>query len=201
MGEWPKWRERSERLIEATDIIRRLWNGDRVTHQGKYYNVNGRLYDLPPQRIPLLMAGNGPKAMYRCGQYADGLITDPKTWKQHKAEFQKGARDAGKDPNQMPVLLEQYVIVGGRRDAERAAQLWRFTPHAFTSYFDVRDPEEIQVSVRRSCTLAQFQFWRDSERTNSGACAADRFRPARTRPTRGDNPHRRRAARRLRHLN
>ena len=44
----------------------------------------------------------------------------------------------------MPVLVEQYVIVGGRRDAERAAELWRFTPKAFTSYFDVRDPEEIQ---------------------------------------------------------
>jgi hypothetical protein len=32
--------------------------------------------------------------MWRCGQYADGLITDPKTWKEHKAEFQKGATDA-----------------------------------------------------------------------------------------------------------
>ena|SRR5579862_112058 len=31
-------------------------------------------------------------------QYADGLITDPKTWKEHKAEFHRGASDAGKDP-------------------------------------------------------------------------------------------------------
>lgn len=32
------------------------------------------------------MAANGPKAMRRGCQYADGLITDPKTWKQHKPE-------------------------------------------------------------------------------------------------------------------
>ncbi len=92
VGYWPKWPERSERLVEATDVIRKLWGGQQVDHAGKYYKVNARLYDPPAQRIPLLMAGNGPKAMRRCGQYADGLITDPKTWKEHKSEFQKRER-------------------------------------------------------------------------------------------------------------
>jgi F420-dependent hydroxymycolic acid dehydrogenase len=144
VGEWPKWHVRSERLIEATDLIRRMWSGQPVVHKGKYYNVNARLYDVPARPIPLLMAGNGPKAMYRCGKYADGLVTDPKTWKEHKSEFEAGAREAGKDPSQMPVLVEQYVVVGGQKDAEEAAELWRFGPKAFTDYFNVRDPEEIQ---------------------------------------------------------
>jgi alkanesulfonate monooxygenase SsuD/methylene tetrahydromethanopterin reductase-like flavin-dependent oxidoreductase (luciferase family) len=78
-GFWPKWAERSERLVEATEIIRKLWGGDHVDHAGKYYKVSARLYDRPSQSIPLMMAGNGPKAMHRCGQHADGLITDPKT--------------------------------------------------------------------------------------------------------------------------
>lgn len=78
VGTWPKWDERSERLIEATGIIRELWKGAQVQKQGKYYNVNMKLYDPPKKQIPLLMAANGPKAMKRAGQYADGLITDPK---------------------------------------------------------------------------------------------------------------------------
>jgi TAT-translocated FGD2 family F420-dependent dehydrogenase len=143
-GQWPKWPERSERLIEATQIIRSMWSGKPVTHKGQYYSVNGRLFDPPSQQIPLLMAGNGPKAMRRCGQYADGLVTDPKTWKEHKAEFEAGARAAGKDPSQMPVLVEQYVVVGDKKDAEQAAELWRFGPKAFKTYFDIRDPQEIQ---------------------------------------------------------
>src|SRR6202012_3233472 len=61
VGSWPKWTERSERLIEATDIIRQLWTGQQVGHKGNYYNVNARLYDPPPQPIPILMAANGPK--------------------------------------------------------------------------------------------------------------------------------------------
>jgi len=68
-----------------------------------------------------MMAGNGPKAMRRVGQYADGPITDPKTWKESKAEFEKGARDAGKDPSRMPVFIEQYVVVGDKKDLETAA--------------------------------------------------------------------------------
>src|SRR5438477_9663155 len=97
IGSWPKWEERSERLIEATELIRQLWSGEPVEHKGKYYNVNARLYDRPAKPIPLLMAANGPKAMRRAGQYSDGLITDPKTWKQYKSEFESGAQAAGKD--------------------------------------------------------------------------------------------------------
>jgi F420-dependent hydroxymycolic acid dehydrogenase len=111
------------RLVEATDIIREMWTGKQIAHQGKYYNVNARLYDRPEKTIPLLMAANGPKAMRRAGQYADGLVTDPKTWKEHKAEFEMGAKSVGKDASRMPVLVEQYVVVGERKDAEAAAEL------------------------------------------------------------------------------
>jgi TAT-translocated FGD2 family F420-dependent dehydrogenase len=144
VGFWPKWPERSERLVEATDIIRQLWTGQQISHKGKYYQVNMKLYDPPAKQIPLLMAGNGPKAMRRVGQYADGLITDPKTWKQHKGEFEGGARDAGKDPSQMPVFVETFVVVGDKKDAEQAAQLWRFIPKAWNPYYNVRDPQEIE---------------------------------------------------------
>ena len=144
IGSWAKWPERSERLIEATAIIRQLWTGQQISHQGAYYKVNARLYDPPAQTIPLLMAANGPKAMERAGRYADGLVTDPKTWKEHKSEFEAGAKAVGKDASKMPVLVEQYVVVGDKRDAEKAAEFWRFGPKAFKSYYNIRDPKEIQ---------------------------------------------------------
>jgi F420-dependent hydroxymycolic acid dehydrogenase len=65
IGSWPKWAERSERLIEATAIIRQLWTGQQIAHEGIYYKVNAKLYDPPAKAIPLLMAANGPKAMRR----------------------------------------------------------------------------------------------------------------------------------------
>ena len=143
-GQWPKWPERSERLVEATEVIRKLWTGEPVQHRGKYYAVDAKLYDPPPHPIPILMAGNSGKALERCGRYADGLITDPGTWKRHRAKFEAAAKAAGKNPAEMPVLIEQFVTVGTREDAARAAELWRFLPNAFKTYFEIRDPKAIQ---------------------------------------------------------
>jgi G6PDH family F420-dependent oxidoreductase len=119
VGSWPNWQERSDRLVEATQIIRELWKGQQVSHKGKYYEVNARLYDPPQKPVPLLMAANGPKAMRRAGEHADGLVTDPKTWKQYRSEFEKGAKAAGKDLSKLPVLVESICC---RRRPERSAR-------------------------------------------------------------------------------
>src|SRR5258708_29784763 len=92
----------------------------------------------------LVVAANRPRAMRGAGGYADGLVSDAKTWKQHKAEFESGVKDAGKDPRQVPVLLEQYVVVGEKKDAEQAGELWRFGPKAFKSYYNIPSPQTIQ---------------------------------------------------------
>lgn len=160
IGSWPKWPERSERLVEAQEIILKLWGGEQVEHKGRYYNVNARIYDSPKTKIPVLMAGNGPKAMRRVGLHAEGLITDPKTWKNHRDKFESAAKEAGKNPSDMPVFIEQYAIVGDKKDAERAAELWRFAPKAWEPYFDVRDPAEIQRQAEQQVPLEEvYKDW------------------------------------------
>lgn len=143
-GDWPAWRERWERLCEALTIIRGLWSGDPLAHRGKHYTVDGRLYDPPAQPIPILTAANGKKSMRLAGQHGDGLITDPQTWRQHKSEWEAGARGADKDPAEMPVLVELFVVVGDEFDARAPAELWRFLPKAFKSYYEIADPTAIQ---------------------------------------------------------
>ena len=150
-GVWPKWPERSERLVEAIGIIRALWNGGQVAHHGKYYNVEAKLYDTPPQPIPLLTAANGRKSMRLAGQHGDGLITDPRSWKQYKSEWEGGARDAGKNPTDMPVLIEQFVVVGDQDEAQRAAEFWRFLPKGFKKYYNITDPAEFSGKPIARC--------------------------------------------------
>ncbi len=152
-GDWPKWQERWDRLIEAITIIRQMWSGQHVSHQGTYYKMDARLYDPPPQPIPLMTAANGKKSMRLAGQYGDGLITDPKTWKEHKAEWEAGARAAGKNPGEMPVLVEQYVVVGGTTEAEQAATLWRFGPQAFKNLYNITEPAVIQQQAEQQTPL------------------------------------------------
>jgi F420-dependent hydroxymycolic acid dehydrogenase len=152
-GQWPGWRERWDRLIEAVRIIRELWSGQPLRYEGTYYTVNGRLYNPPSKPIPLLLAANGPKAMRLAGEHGDGLITDPKTWKESRGEWESGARAAGKDPARMPVLVEAFVVVGDQSEAETAAKLWNFIPKAFQGYHNIPDPAQIERQAQAELPL------------------------------------------------
>ena len=152
-GAWPAWRERWDRLIEAVGIIRQLWTGNPVQHNGAHYTVNARLYDPPAKSIPILLAANGPKAMHLAGKHGDGLVTDPQTWQEHRSEWESGVREAGKEPSEVPVLVEAFVTVGGRSDAQTAAKLWNFIPRAFKGYQNIRDPAEIERRARADLPL------------------------------------------------
>jgi F420-dependent hydroxymycolic acid dehydrogenase len=159
-GEWPAWRTRWDRLIEAVTIIRHLWTGQPLRHAGGHYTVDGKLYDPPAHPIPLLLAANGPKAMKLAGEHGDGLITDPQTWKQHKGEWERGARSAGKDPGAMPVLVEAFVVVGDQSEAQTAAKLWNFIPKAFKGYQNIPDPVQIEQRAQAELPLAKvFGDW------------------------------------------
>jgi F420-dependent hydroxymycolic acid dehydrogenase len=154
-GEWPRWQERWDRLVEAISVIRQLWSGQDVSFKGKYYTVNARLYDPPARTIPLLTAANGKKSMRLAGQYGDGLISDPLTWMQHKSEWEDGARAAGKNPADMPVLIEQYVVVGDQQAAKQAGQLWRFGPKAFKGLYNVPSAVEIQQKAESEIPMEE----------------------------------------------
>ena len=159
-GDWPAWAERWERLIEAIDIIRALWSGQPVSHRGKYYSIEARLYDPPHQPIPLLTAANGKKSMRLAGLHGDGLVTDPLSWQKFKPDWEAGAKEAGKNTAEMPVLIEQFVVVGDKSDAAKAAALWRFLPKAFKTYYKMADPAAIEQRAGEELPLEKvFADW------------------------------------------
>jgi G6PDH family F420-dependent oxidoreductase len=73
---WPTHDMRQEMLEEAVELIRRLWEGDTLTYRGVHYTVeNARIYTLPEQLPPILVAASGPRAAETAGRIGDGFIT------------------------------------------------------------------------------------------------------------------------------
>ncbi|GAA2687311.1 TIGR03557 family F420-dependent LLM class oxidoreductase [Nonomuraea recticatena] len=73
---WPPAEERLEMLEEAVEVMRKLWQGDLVTHRGAHYRVDtARLYTLPDQPPPIYMSGFGAKSVELAGRIADGYIS------------------------------------------------------------------------------------------------------------------------------
>ena len=72
---WPALQERQAMLTEAIAIIRRLYTGDLVDHQGEYYQVDSaRIWDLPEDPVEIAVAVAGERAVEELAPLADHLI-------------------------------------------------------------------------------------------------------------------------------
>lgn len=72
---WPPVARRQERLEEAIEVIRELWTGDLVSHYGRHYTVeNARLYTLPEDLPPIVVAVAGERSVDLAARCGDGLI-------------------------------------------------------------------------------------------------------------------------------
>ncbi len=74
-GAWPTKAVRNKRLREAADIMRRLWAGETVTHQGHLTISEATLWTRPEQPPLLVGAAVTPSTAAWVAQWADALIT------------------------------------------------------------------------------------------------------------------------------
>src|ERR671915_55674 len=72
---WPQTEVRQERMEEAVEVIRLLWEGGLKSHHGKHFTVeNARLYTLPDEPPPIYVAAFGPKAIEVAARIGDGYV-------------------------------------------------------------------------------------------------------------------------------
>lgn len=73
---WPPADIRLEMVKEAVEIIRLLWQGGTQSYWGNYYTVeNARIYTLPDELPPIMVAASGPKAAEAAGSIGDGFVS------------------------------------------------------------------------------------------------------------------------------
>jgi len=79
-GGWPSVSVRQEMFREAIDIIRLLWSGGYQSYEGKHLSLDdARVFDLPAELPPLVVAVGGERAVEMAAELADGIFaTEPK---------------------------------------------------------------------------------------------------------------------------
>jgi G6PDH family F420-dependent oxidoreductase len=62
-GGWPSADVRQQRLVEAVEIIRELFDGEYVNFSGRHFEVNSaKLWDVPEVRLPIAVAVSGEQS-------------------------------------------------------------------------------------------------------------------------------------------
>lgn len=110
---WPEAPDRVTRLFEALEVIKKLFTGKDVKHDGPHFKMHRtRLWTMPDPAPPIYIAAAGPVTSRRTGALADGIITPAAAMSKIEgilAKFAEGARSSGKDPDAMPKLLQMHL--------------------------------------------------------------------------------------------
>ena len=152
-GEWPEVGIRSAMMFEAIEVIKKLFSGEVVKHDGDYFTLNSaRLYTRPEEKIPIYVATAGPVNAKRTGRHADGIITvgaaDEKIamlWE----KFREGATEAGKDAGAMKTQLQVHVSWAPTQEeaGQNALREWPNGGMPFPKQ-DIRHPEEFESMAK-----------------------------------------------------
>jgi probable F420-dependent oxidoreductase len=120
--------ERTARLEEQIEVMRRLWTEPLVTFEGRFHRLNRvGLTPLPSRPIPVMLGTGGSDAVLRrVVRVADGWMPllmpglDPIPFTDALARLRQLCDEAGRDPDTLPVF-GRVMLGPGWQDALAAA--------------------------------------------------------------------------------
>ena len=156
-GYWPEAGERSLRMFEAIEVMNKLFAaslaGKDVKHEGKHFKLEStRLWTMPAAAPPILVATAGPINARKTGRFADGIITvgaPPEKIGMLFDKFAEGAREAGKDPDTMPRVLQLHLS-WAETDEQALANAMTEWPNGGMTFgkADIRSPFDFEQMAK-----------------------------------------------------
>jgi F420-dependent oxidoreductase-like protein len=148
---------RLDKLEEAVPLMRRLFDGELVTHEGRFYSFKDALCEPRPiqAHLPILVGGSGlTKTLRTVARHADAWNTagDPATLQTYLDALAAHCADAGRDMSEIELTISFPTII---RDTVEAAQAARDAQLAFNGMTDgggvpllLGSPEQIAETLR-----------------------------------------------------
>jgi len=152
-GEYPKEfqavgvpvSQRGARTDEAIQVLRKLWNDDNVSFDGRFTKLDGVTLQPKPVRRggpPLWIAGRSRAAIRRAGLLGDGYLPylfSPDRYRDSLAQVREVAEEAGRDPDAIEPGLYQFICLADSYDEAKriaAADLSRRYNQPFENIVD-----------------------------------------------------------------
>ncbi|MEV8376107.1 TIGR03885 family FMN-dependent LLM class oxidoreductase [Kribbella sp. NPDC056861] len=169
-GGWPRKEVRQQRLEESVDVIRKLLQGEEVSHDGLVTVDRARVWTRPEEPPALLAAAVSTATAERSAAWADGLITIPSGDDDHLRRMIAAYKDNG---GRGKVCLQVHVSY--HQDEVEAVRIaheqWRsnvFAPpfcwdtdtaEAFDLAAEHVSPEAMHDAVRISADPGRHAEW------------------------------------------
>jgi len=148
------FRTRGRRTDEMIEVLRKLWTGAMVSHEGAFYRFDRlEMSPAPPSRIPIWVGGISPPALRRAARH-DGWLSDLQTTDEIAACIETVRRhraELGREQEPFDVMAsasDAFTLDGYRRLEEAGVTHVLTLPWIF-SHGDTRVLQEKQDGMRR----------------------------------------------------
>jgi coenzyme F420-dependent glucose-6-phosphate dehydrogenase len=125
---WPSTGAQIARMDEALGFIDRLWSGETITEQGRFFGLRDcKLHTLADRRPPIWVSAFGPQAAEVAGRRGDGLWTlpDPDSTPDVVDAYREARRKAGRDGDGEIVFQALVSWASSEAAAFEAARKWK----------------------------------------------------------------------------
>ena len=150
-----EWKNPVSKLIEAVTIMRKLWAGEVLNHEGKFWKLREAFLQINPVkgRVPIYFGANSPRTLRLTGEIADGWLSiplSPKLYKERLKLVEEGAEKAGKSLDDIDTGVYLYTSVTEKtEDAHKQLETMKSqvipSPELLREGgYDIELPEELQ---------------------------------------------------------
>lgn len=166
---FPSDADRIRMMDEATELIRRFWTEERVSYQGRYYEMEGAYCSPKPVQDPMppiTIGGGGEQLTLRAAaKWADrsNYFGDPDTFARKSRVLDDHCEAVGRDPAEIERSYNENVVVGATAEAaeRKADRLRKRTGRTLQEYRDrnvIGDPEEVASWFRQYLEVGATYF-------------------------------------------
>jgi probable non-F420 flavinoid oxidoreductase len=144
---WPRKALRNARLRECVDVIRALFAGEVVSHDGLVTVDRAKLWTLPERPPPLLATAVSVETAGWAGGWADGLITINQP-REHLERMLAAFREGGGEAKPVAVQVHLSWAPTDEEALAIAADQWRANVLGPPLSWDLATVEEFDAAAR-----------------------------------------------------
>jgi coenzyme F420-dependent glucose-6-phosphate dehydrogenase len=157
--DWPPVREQVDRMEEALEIIGRLFDGERLDHEGRFFRTKmAYLHTRGERRPPIYVSAFGPRSARIAARLADGVWTlaDPDKTQPVIDAYKGKCDELGKKPGEI-ILQAGFSWAEDDDAALEGARVWKGAqpPEYYTD--DWHDPAAMYRHAEENVSDDEFR--------------------------------------------
>jgi coenzyme F420-dependent glucose-6-phosphate dehydrogenase len=156
--DWPDAAEQVARMAEGLSIIRRLWAGETLSEDGRFYRTrDAKLHTRADRQPPIWVSAFGPEAARVAAQHGDGVwcLADPEVAPPVIEAYREERSRLGKSPGEV-VLTTLVSWAPSDEQALEAVRRWKGAQPPEFYVEDWHRPQEMYEEAERQLSDEAF---------------------------------------------